>query len=46
MLLVTRGGTPFLPPVTSNIRLNLAETKTFGGGVILERYTRPRQASD
>jgi dihydrofolate reductase len=42
---VIGGGTPFLPPVTSNIRLDLAETRTFGGGVILERYTRPRHAS-
>ena len=32
------GGTPFLPPVTEDVRLDLVETRTFGSGVIFERY--------
>jgi dihydrofolate reductase len=32
------GGTPFLPPVTNEARLNLVETRTFGSGVVYERY--------
>jgi dihydrofolate reductase len=34
------GGTPLLPPVTEQIRLNLVETRTFAAGVIYERYER------
>ncbi|HEY1594952.1 MAG TPA: dihydrofolate reductase family protein [Thermoleophilaceae bacterium] len=34
------GGTPFLPPVTEDIRLDLIETRTFGSRVIYERYGR------
>jgi dihydrofolate reductase len=34
------GGTPFLPPVTQYVRLRLIETRTFGSGVIFERYGR------
>ena len=34
------GGTPFLPPVTEDIPLALIETRTFGAGVIYERYGR------
>ena len=34
------GGTPFLPPVTEDIRLELVETRTFGSRVIYERYRR------
>jgi dihydrofolate reductase len=36
------GGTPFLPPVTEDLALELIETRTFGGGVIYERYRRAR----
>jgi dihydrofolate reductase len=34
------GGTPFLPPVTEDVPLDLAETRTFGSRVIYERYRR------
>jgi dihydrofolate reductase len=34
------GGTPFLPPVTEDVPLDLVETRTFGGRVIYERYGR------
>jgi dihydrofolate reductase len=37
---VVGGGTPFLPPVTEAVRLDLLETKTFGSRVIYERYRR------
>jgi dihydrofolate reductase len=37
---VLGGGTPFLPPVTEGIALDLIETRTFGSGVIFERYGR------
>ena len=43
---VVGGGTPFLPPVTEDIRLALVETRTFGSRVIYERYRRDRDASD
>lgn len=43
---VVGGGTPFLPPVTEDIRLDLVETRTFGARVIYERYRRARDASD
>jgi hypothetical protein len=36
------GGTPFLPPVTEGIQLDLVETRTFGSRVIYERYGRAR----
>jgi dihydrofolate reductase len=36
------GGTPFLPPVSEGIRLDLLETRTFGSRVIYERYRRAR----
>ncbi|HEY2715580.1 MAG TPA: dihydrofolate reductase family protein [Solirubrobacterales bacterium] len=39
---VVGGGTPLLPPVTEDIPLDLIETRTFGGGVIYERYRRAR----
>jgi dihydrofolate reductase len=35
---VVGGGTPFLPPVTEDVPLDLAETRTFGSRVIYERY--------
>jgi dihydrofolate reductase len=39
---VVGGGTPFLPPVTEDIALDLVETRTFGSRVIYERYGRAR----
>ena len=39
---VIGGGTPFLPPVTEAIPLELIETSTFGSRVIYERYARAR----
>src|SRR5215208_1361705 len=39
---VVGGGTPFLPPVTEDIRLDLIETRTFNSRVIYERYQRVR----
>ncbi len=41
---VVGGGTPFLPPVTENVRLELVETRTFGSRVIYERYGRARES--
>jgi dihydrofolate reductase len=43
---VVGGGTPFLPPVTDDIALDLVETRTFGSRVIYERYGRARDESD
>jgi dihydrofolate reductase len=43
---VVGGGTPFLPPVTEDVRLDLVETRTFGLRVIYERYARARDESD
>ena len=43
---VVGGGTPFLPPVTNDIALELIETRTFGSRVIYERYRRARDESD
>jgi dihydrofolate reductase len=43
---VVGGGTPFLPPVTDDIALDLVETRTFGSRVIYERYRRIRDDSD
>ena len=37
---VVGGGTPYLPPVTEDVRLDLIETRTFNSGVIYERYQR------
>jgi hypothetical protein len=34
------GGTPLLPPVADAVALDLAETRTFGGRVVYERYRR------
>ena len=42
---VVGGGTPFLPPVTDEVRLDLIETRTFGSRVIYERYVRARDES-
>jgi dihydrofolate reductase len=35
---VVGGGTPYLPPVTERVPLELIETRTFGSQVIFERY--------
>ncbi|HSD81694.1 MAG TPA: dihydrofolate reductase family protein [Solirubrobacteraceae bacterium] len=43
---VVGGGTPFLPPVTEDIPLDLIETTTFGSRVIYERYRRTRVEPD
>jgi dihydrofolate reductase len=40
---VIGGGTPFLPPVTEEVPLDLVETRTFGSHVIYERYRRARR---
>src|SRR5215204_1758137 len=40
--IVVGGVTPFLPPVTEDIRLDLIETRTFNSRVIYERYQRVR----
>jgi dihydrofolate reductase len=42
---VIGGGTPFLPPVTENVPLDLIETRTIGSRVIFERYGRARDES-
>ena len=46
MVNVIGGGTPFLPPVTEDVPLDLIETRTFGSRVIYERYGRARDESD
>jgi dihydrofolate reductase len=44
--IVVGGGTPYLPPVTEDIPLDLIETRTFGSRVIFERYgRRPRRSA-
>ena len=43
---VVGGGTPFLPPVTEDVPLDLIETRTFGSRVIYERYGRAGDESD
>jgi dihydrofolate reductase len=43
---VVGGGTPFLPPVTEDVALELVETRTFGSRVIYERYRRARDEPD
>jgi dihydrofolate reductase len=43
---VVGGGTPFLPPVTEDVPLDLIETRTFASRVIYERYRRARDKSD
>ena len=40
---VVGGGTPFLPPVTEHVPLELIETRTFASRVIFERYARARE---
>ena len=41
---VVGGGTPFLPPVTDQLRFDLIETGTFNSRVVYERYRRARGA--
>jgi dihydrofolate reductase len=43
---VIGGGTPFLPPVTEDVPLDLIETRTFGARVIYERYRCLRDDSE
>jgi dihydrofolate reductase len=43
---VVGGGTPFLPPVTQDVPLDLMETRTFGSRVIYERYGRARDDTE
>jgi dihydrofolate reductase len=43
---VVGGGTPFLPPVTEDVQLDLVETRTFGSRVIYEHYRRARDKAD
>ena len=43
---VVGGGTPFLPPVTEDVPLDLIETRTFGSRVVYERYRRARDDPD
>ena len=43
---VVAAGTPFPPPVTDDIALELIETRTFGSRVIYERYRRARAESE
>ena len=38
--IVVGGGTPFLPPLTEEVRLDLIETRAFGSRVVYERYRR------
>jgi dihydrofolate reductase len=43
--IVLGGGTPFLPPLTDAVALDLVQTRTFGSRVIYERYRRGRERS-
>jgi dihydrofolate reductase len=43
---VVGGGTPFLPPVSEDVPLDLIETRTFDSRVIYERYGRARDEAD
>jgi len=43
--IVVGGGTPFLPPVTEDVALELIETRTFASRVVFERYARARRDS-
>jgi dihydrofolate reductase len=44
--IVVGGGTPFLPPVSEDLPLELIETRTFGSRVIYERYGRAAEEPD
>lgn len=41
--IIVGGGTPFLPPITEDLPLDLIETRTFGSRVIYERYGARRR---
>lgn len=43
---IVGGGTPFLPPVTRDVALELIETRTFGSRVVYERYARAGGTSE
>jgi dihydrofolate reductase len=43
--IVVGGGTPFLPPVTAGVPLDLIESSVFGSRVIYERYGRARPSA-
>jgi dihydrofolate reductase len=43
---VVGGGTPFLPPVSEDVRLDLVATRTFVSRVIYERYRRTGDQAD
>jgi dihydrofolate reductase len=43
--IVVGGGTPYLPPVTEDVQLDLVETRAFDPHVIYERYGRARDHS-
>jgi dihydrofolate reductase len=43
---VVGGGTPFLPPVTEDVPLDLIETRAVGSRVVYERYGRAGGESD
>ena len=43
---IVGGGTPFLPPVTEHVRLDLVETRTIDARVVFERYRLARDESD
>ena len=43
---VVGGGTPYLPPITEQLPLDLIETRTFGSRVIYERYRRVKNEPD
>src|SRR5215207_4462707 len=43
---VIGGGTPFLPPATEDIALDLIQTRTFGSRVIYECYARAGDESE
>lgn len=44
--IVVGGGTPFLPPVTGDVPLQLLETRTFDSGVVFERYRPAAERAD
>jgi dihydrofolate reductase len=44
--IVVGGGTPFLPPVTEAVALELLEARRFGSRVVYERYRRIRGDAD
>jgi hypothetical protein len=43
---VIGGGTPFLPPVTAHVPLDLIETRTFGSRVTTSATGAPRDESN